>query len=252
MIDKNKLKSMVIRTPLEWPVTRGRRLSAWFRGGIHPEDRDLLLEGSRMERCIKRLIGKTSNCIDVGCHLGSMLSFLIGVAPEGKHLAFEPIPQKAEWLRRKFPEVDVKPVALGDTQGKVTFFESLTRSGFSGLRATGDEQDKVVEIVVDCERLDRYLDAGRPISFLKVGVEGAEFLVLRGAVELLRRDRPSLLFESVPGAVERFGQSRRANSSIISPRISAIPSSWPTTSWPAGDTSTGIASIRRTSSPSRP
>lgn len=50
---------------------------------------------------------------------------------------------------------------------------------------------------------------GHPIAFIKLDIEGAEFLVLRGAVELIRRDHPSLLFESAPGCVERFGRTRR-------------------------------------------
>lgn len=209
MINVDYIKSMIIRTPFERAAIRARRISARIRYRNRPELRDLLLESDRVERAVERLVGERSNCIDVGCHLGSMLSLLTRLAPEGKHMAFEPIPQKAEWLRGKFPEVEVKQVALGETSGKITFFESLTRSGFSGLRGTGDPQDEVNEIVVDCERLDQYIIEGHPIAFIKLDIEGAEFLVLRGAVELIRCDHPSLLFESAPGGVERFGQTRR-------------------------------------------
>jgi FkbM family methyltransferase len=202
-------KSYIIRTPLERPLVRALQISGWIKSLSRPEMRDLFLESVRVERVIKRLVGRTSNCIDVGCHLGSMLSFLIKLAPEGRHMAFEPIPQKAERLRRKFPEVEVIEVALGETAGKVHFFESLTRSGYSGLGQTGDPQDVVDEIIVDCERLDHYLREGQTVSFIKVDVEGAEFLVLRGGAELIRRDRPYLLFESVPGGVEKFGDDRR-------------------------------------------
>ena len=31
-------------------------------------------------------------------------------APRGSHWAFEPIPAKAEWLRKKFPEVEVREI----------------------------------------------------------------------------------------------------------------------------------------------
>jgi len=209
LVDGNFYKSLIIRTPLEGPLVRALRVSAWFKSLSRPEIRDLVRESARVEQVLKRLVGRTSNCIDIGCHLGSMLSFLIKLAPEGRHLAFEPIARKAEWLRRKFPEVEVIQAALGETTGKVSFFESLTRSGFSGLMPTGAQEDVVNEIVVDCERLDHYRREGQPISFIKLDVEGAEFLVLRGAVELIRRDRPSLLFESVPGGVEKFGDDRR-------------------------------------------
>jgi FkbM family methyltransferase len=200
---------MLVRTPLERPLIRARRVHEWLRSRGRSELRDLCLEPARIERAIQRLVSKNSNCIDVGCHLGSTLSHLIRLAPGGRHMAFEPVPQKAEWLRRKFPKVEIKQVALGDTPGKASFFESRSRPGFSGFQKTGDPQDVMHEIIVECERLDHYIDELRPVSFIKLDIEGAEFVALLGAVELMRRDRPSLLFESVPGAVEKFGQSRR-------------------------------------------
>jgi FkbM family methyltransferase len=209
IINNDYCKSILIRTPLERPLIWVKQASARIRYRNRPEHRDLVLEANRIDQALRRLIGRRSNCIDVGCHIGSMLSFLTRLAPEGKHMAFEPIPQKVKWLRRKFPEVDVRQVALGETPGKLTFYESLSRSGFSGMRKTGDPQDVYHEFVVDCQRLDHYIEEGRPISFIKLDVEGAEFSVLRGAVELIRRDHPTLLFESVPGAVEKFGRTRR-------------------------------------------
>jgi FkbM family methyltransferase len=138
-----------------------------------------------------------------------MLSLLTRLAPEGKHLAFEPVPKKAAMLRRKFPDVAVYPIALGETAGQVRFFENVTRSGFSGLVATPDPTDVHVEFIVDCKPLDQFRRPDRPVSFIKLDVEGSEFLVLRGASELLRQDRPVPLFESIPGGVEKLGSSRR-------------------------------------------
>jgi len=207
--NNDKYKSFLIRSPLQGALSSAFRISAWIRSLNRPELRELLLEPARIERVTRRLVGRASNCIDIGCHLGSVLSLLIKLAPEGKHMAFEPVPRKASWLRRKFPEVEVFEVALGDTPGKVKFFESLTRSSFSAFLPTGVPEDVDRELIVDCERLDRYLPDDRSIAFIKLKAEGAEFLVLRGAVELIRRDHPSLIFQSLPGGVERFGDDRR-------------------------------------------
>ena len=59
-----------------------------------------------------------------------------------------------------------------------------------------------------CERLDNIVDPVRRVGFLKIDVEGAELLALRGGADLLRRDRPTILFESGPGSAEKLGLSR--------------------------------------------
>jgi FkbM family methyltransferase len=104
--------------------------------------------------------------------------------------------------------VDVREVALGNTSGKVTFSENLSRPGFSGLRAPTDVKDDVREVEVEAGRLDDVLPADYRVDFLKVDVEGGELNVLRGAERTLERDRPVILFESGPGGAEKFGVSR--------------------------------------------
>jgi len=44
-------------------------------------------------------------------------------------------------------------------------------------------------------------------TLLKIDVEGAELLVLRGAIQILQRDRPSILLSVHPQFLPRFGQS---------------------------------------------
>jgi FkbM family methyltransferase len=205
----SNLKAAMIRSPLERPLLWAKQVSTWVQIRKHPELRKMLNESGQIDRALERLVTRTSNCIDVGCHIGVMLSQLIRLAPQGRHMAFEPVPAKAAWLRRKFPEVEIHQVALSDTPGQITFFENLTRSGFSGFKATPDEADETVEYVVECRPLDDFRKPDRPVSFLKIDVEGAEFLVLRGAVEILKHDRPAMVFESIIGNVEKFGQTRR-------------------------------------------
>ena len=158
---------------------------------------DIYLEGSRIEAVLRKLLRQDSNCIDIGCHLGSMLSLILELAPHGRHMAFEPVPSKAAWLRRKFPEVDVRRMALGDSSAKLTFYHNTSRSGFSSLVQHPWGDDGVEKLTVDCEPLDRVLPDGHRVDFMKVDVEGYEPHVLRGAADLLRRDRPILLFESI-------------------------------------------------------
>jgi hypothetical protein len=56
------------------------------------------------------------------------------------------------------------------------------------------------------QRLDDALDAGYAPDLLKIDVEGAEGLVLRGAQATLERHRPIVVFEHGAHA-ERFGMT---------------------------------------------
>jgi FkbM family methyltransferase len=201
-------KHLLIRTPLEQPARQLQHFLGRWEVFRHPGLRAVHDEEDEIDRLFDRLIRPDSNCIDVGAHIGSTLSAIIRRAPRGRHMAFEPVPRKAVWLRRKFPEVDIRAIALTDETGQVRFDENRSRSGFSSIAPPG--QTRRGGLTVRCDRLDNVADPDRRIDFLKLDVEGAELLVLRGATRLLQRHRPAILFESGPGAAEKLGLTREA------------------------------------------
>jgi len=143
------------------------------------------------------------NCIDVGCHLGSILNEIIRLSPHGQHIAIEPLAYKAEWLRRKYPQVQIHQVALGDESGTVDFLWNPRQSAYSGLKrsnaGTGLETLKV-----EMKPLDDLVPENKPIGFMKFDVEGAELQVFQGARRILCECRPIVLFECTPG-LSSFG-----------------------------------------------
>lgn len=190
------LKHLLIRTPLSKPVTRVRYLLSAGKRLRHPELRGIYDEPFDIEAMFRRVIRPYWNCVDVGCHLGSVLNEFVALAPEGKHHAFEAVPQKVEWLRKKFPEATIHNVALSDTNGTTSFYENTERSGFSGLQPhVYHAGEGFKEHQIECKRLDDVLPPGYTVHFLKVDVEGAELQVLNGATETLRRCKPFILFE---------------------------------------------------------
>lgn len=201
------LKSAVIHTPLEGPCRALAGLKDWAHARRHPELGELAREAGRIEALVRSVLRPDSNAVDVGSHLGSMLGLIVRCAPRGRHVAFEPVPRKARWLRRKFPGVDVREAAVGEAAGPVSFFVNTRRSGFSGLNPAGSPGEAMEELTIACERLDDVLLPGPAVALLKIDVEGCEWLALRGAERILARDRPVLIFESNPWAMAALGQT---------------------------------------------
>lgn len=156
---------------------------------------------------MQRTLRPDSSCIDVGCYRGQILREMIRLAPQGRHIAFEPIPANFEFLTAHFPGVTLHNCALSDEPGTATFQHVQGRPARSGLRRVPypDADEVVVEIPVTIDTIDRLVPAGTPVDLLKIDVEGAELQVFRGARRLLRESRPMLLFEHAPYTAAAYG-----------------------------------------------
>lgn len=204
------LKHLLVRTPFEKPALALQHLLGFRHVLRHPGLFRVQEEPIAVRAAIRRLINRRDmNCIDVGAHVGSVLSLVIECTPRGLHMAFEPSPEKAQWLRKKFPEVEVHSKALAAEPGRASFSINETRSGFSGLLRYGDVSDSYSTVEVEVARLDDVVPPERKIGLLKIVVEGAEFSVLQGAVRILRDSQPALIFESSAAALNLWGISPR-------------------------------------------
>lgn len=200
------VKHLLVRTPLEKPALLLQDLLKLHRVVLHPGLFNVQVEPAAVRAVIRRLIKHPeAHCVDVGAHIGSMVSLFQELAPRGQHMAFEPIPDKAEWLRKKFPEVEVHTKALGAESGHVTFSINQTRSSLSGLRPYGCASDQFTKIDVEIARLDDLMPEDREITLLKIVVEGAELSVLQGAQRILRDSHPALILASSAAALEAWG-----------------------------------------------
>ncbi|HEV7750854.1 MAG TPA: FkbM family methyltransferase [Baekduia sp.] len=137
------------------------------------------------------------DCIDVGANVGRVLEDIVRMAPQGRHVAFEPIPDHAADLRRRFAQVDVHEAALAEEAGESSFVLVPEATGYSGLRQRDYPASITAtrEITVRLERLDDVIDADLCPRLLKVDVEGGELGVFRGGRETISRHRPIVVFE---------------------------------------------------------
>ncbi len=172
-------------------------------------DRRRELRDDHATRAILACVLRTdSNAIDVGANEGVVLDAIVRLAPGGRHIAFEPIPELQERLAARFPQVDVRRSAASDSSGHTEFAHVLGAPAYSGLRQRNGlpaDAGEVRRIQVLLERLDDVVEASYVPSLLKIDVEGAELGVLRGAAGMLERHRPFVLFEHGAGGADLYG-----------------------------------------------
>lgn len=167
--------------------SRRRYLKVENRARIDDEHHKLLLAFA---------LRATSNCIDVGAGTGKFLDDYDLFAPEGNHIAFEPIPDLHAALRAGWPHMDVRRAAVGDVAGEAEFVYVPELPYWSGFKAQDYPFPMATETIrVPVVRLDDCLPSGYRPDYLKVDVEGAELQVFRGAVHTIVDARPLIAFE---------------------------------------------------------
>lgn len=171
-------------------------------------ERDLA-DSAHMTRLLAFVLARDANCIDIGANHGAVLAEMRRVAPDGHHIAFEPLPHLCELLRRTFPDVEIRQAALYNEAGQAEFsYVHGSADGWSGLHfrpLPGGQQAEVEEIQVRVEVLDDVLDPDYRPAVIKIDVEGAELQVLQGALRTLRQYAPIVIFEHGSGSAESYG-----------------------------------------------
>jgi len=192
-----------------------RALAAVARRAERPELIATFYSGARQllheEIAIKAVLGavlrRDATYVDVGTNRGQLLAAALAAAPEGRHVAFEPIPQLAAELRRSFPQVDSRQLALSAEPGTAQFCHFRTMDGWSGLRRSpeiSDERGTPEYIEVSLSTLDIELAELEP-RVIKIDVEGAELQVIQGGRSLLAATKPFVIFEHAAAAAALYG-----------------------------------------------
>ncbi|HXQ13283.1 MAG TPA: FkbM family methyltransferase [Caulobacteraceae bacterium] len=151
---------------------------------------------SHIERAIRRLVGAGDQVIEVGANVGYytlIISSLIGEA--GRLDAFEANPRLARLLRRTIScsgrgaFVNVHEQLVADRPGVMKFYVCDRFGGAGNVWENGWGMGQGTEVIErDAVRLDDMF-AGRAVDFIRTDTEGAELLILNGAMALLQRSK---------------------------------------------------------------
>lgn len=160
--------------------------------------------GERELRDLGRLVAPGSIAVDVGAHFGTYSHALCRLVGRHGHVySFEPIAEDAQYLaaaarQRRLP-MEVRNCALSSTNGTAELaVPDLHGHGKTALSSLEPHAGPGERRTVDVRRLDDVLAEvadDRPVSFIKIDVEGHELSVLEGASGTIARHRPNLLIE---------------------------------------------------------
>ncbi len=140
--------------------------------------------------------------IDLGAQTGCF-SLLAKFFPNSQWYSFEPIPEVADTLKTNLSlngiqNVSVYQMAASDSSGEAIL--KLPPMNAWGLATLGQNVLRftpVGEIKIPCIDLDRFVAEHHiaKVDFIKMDTEGWELYILKGAVNLIRRDHPVILME---------------------------------------------------------
>jgi FkbM family methyltransferase len=154
---------------------------------------------------LRWLVERSTLAVDVGANKGAYTYALSKLVGKGGHvIAIEPIAELSRYLRIACTQlslpVTVEQCCLSSVNGEGELFIPTSELGefLTGL-ASLNKLDKSSDgeiIKVNLKRLDDMLKYRKlRISFIKCDVEGHELEVFRGAIDILKTDRPNLLIE---------------------------------------------------------
>jgi FkbM family methyltransferase len=155
--------------------------------------------------------------VDVGASTGSF-SLVASVYADASVIAFEPHPTVYDVLITNLALNGVLStsaalmLALANYDGRAVLRAPKRQTGFGTigegpLRAKSRDISRLDEIVqydVDVRRMDVFFGESDRVDIVKIDVEGAELLVLRGGELMIRRWMPALLLEHDARNIAQF------------------------------------------------
>ncbi|MDJ0599199.1 MAG: FkbM family methyltransferase [Crocosphaera sp.] len=186
-------------------------INLWQVAYSSPEQLGMLANDNLATLLVTEICQSNKTFIDVGAHIGSIISSVAYHDSSINIVAIEAIPEKAEKLRKKFPFVKIHGCAVSDQEGETSFFINTKQSGYSSLiKSTNSTISKSIkEIQVPIKKLDE-LVLSNDVDVIKIDVEGAELGVLRGSKNIIKTTRPIIMFESGPGNIDSLGFTKEA------------------------------------------
>jgi FkbM family methyltransferase len=170
-------------------------------------------------RFLREFLRPEMTLADIGANIGEITLLAAKRLSRGEVLAFEPMPQIYQRLchnvgLNRFANVKTFNVGLYDEGGSLPMFAKndnpygTTNEGVTSLFHSGDDRQ---EAVVPLRRFDDVAqEAGLArLDVMKIDVEGAEWMVLQGAAQSIKKFRPVIIVEISESNFKRAGYAAK-------------------------------------------
>ncbi|NCD70751.1 FkbM family methyltransferase [Mucilaginibacter agri] len=170
-------------------------------GTYEPEDSAMLYA----------LIEKNYTVLDIGGNIGWYTNHIAAILSDGKVFGIEPIPETFAKLSNNvalngFGNIKLENFAFSDKKDKIKFYYSPLMPGASSA-ANITENSEIQELECITNTVDAYVEENNidKIDFIKCDVEGAEFMVFKGAKDILSQHKPVVFAEMLRKWAAKFG-----------------------------------------------
>lgn len=195
-------RSTILRT-----VNGCRMLLDISNGRVH---KHLFLHGRHEPECsriLMEVLPRDAKCLDIGTHIGYYA--LLEAQLAQKVYAIEPGPENAKLLKQNIElnsfqdRIEVHHMAMSDEVGTDTFYMSKETEKHRLRTIPTSRDSRCMEVAT--LTVDEFLKH-REVDFIRMDVQGAEWLVIAGMTGILRSSRPLTLFMEVhPLLMQDYG-----------------------------------------------
>ncbi len=205
-IQKRSLKNLGIRYPIINLIRFNKvNFFIYFENkGIIEEI--ILKEGSyegNLLTLADRFIREKTIIVDVGANVGFESLYFAKKYPDNLVFSYEPASFAFECLNRSkeinhCDNLKIFKLGVGDKSGPLEINAPTQNSYNKGLAAIDDNfdlDDSFVKETIEIVTLDEHIKENQKISLIKIDVQGYEYQVLKGAVGLIEKNKPVIIFE---------------------------------------------------------
>lgn len=178
---------------------------------LNPEANRTLIDG------LIAALGRSGDAVDVGANIGVVASSLARhLGRRGRVFAFEPSPETfkiaaATIALNGLKNVTLTQAAVSEQNKEITFHSTPGNSAIASVSRHGFPfLNEWKPVSVTAVTLDEFMKSrSRNIKLIKIDIEGHELSAIKGAAAIIRKQKPTVVFEFTPAAAHDHGWTQQ-------------------------------------------